>query len=119
MEYSYSGYTFEFNEPVEILFTFEKDNIGRLVQVRKKVGQFGSDVYFVRMRDGSLSSFENVGIKHYLGKSIPIILDEDNNPLDSENQEYRRQGKYPEVGFVIENPKEEQTPGFFGITITN
>lgn len=46
----HSDAVFRFNDVVEFLFTFlhEEDRIGRLVQVRKGCGQFGSDMYFIR-----------------------------------------------------------------------
>ena len=88
-----------------------EERTGRLVQVRRGCGQFGSDAFFVRRRDGSLQSFENVAIRHYSG-DLPTLTE------DSTEQEYTLRGAWPETGFIIEEPSQPETPGAFAITIT-
>lgn len=110
----HSDAVFRFNDVVEFLFTFlpEEDRIGRLVQVRKGCGQFGSDVYFIRRANGVLITGENCKLQHST-KDIPIA------PTDTTTVEYSIQGKYPEVGFVVEAPRQPQTPPVaFGFAIT-
>jgi hypothetical protein len=101
---SHDGTLFEFNDPViaEFCFVSEKERSGRLVQVRQGVGQFGSDLYFLRRRDGSLMTFENAWLKHYAG-NIPVGIDQ---PGDT----YTIRGEWPESGFIIEKPKQPDSP---------
>lgn len=128
-----NGKEFRFNDHVcvEMLMGVpDEKRTGRLVQVRKGCGQFGSSIYLIRLRDGSLVSFENVMIRHvddekfveafYLsnGMQPPIIPNQAKNSYDSEAVEYRLAGKWPEIGFIIENPAQPQTPGSFAMTIT-
>lgn len=117
MTETYTAYTggdvFQFNDVVEFLFTFlpEEDRIGRLVQVRKGCGQFGTDVYLIRRINGVLMTCENCRMVHS-DKDIPV------HAGDSTDSEYTIKGEYPETGFVIEKPNQPQTPGCFGMTIT-
>ena len=92
---------FRFNDVVEFLFTFlpEEDRIGRLVQVRKGCGQFGSDVYFIRRANGVLITGENCRLQHST-KDISV------DAADTTMVEYSIRGKYPEVGFVVEAPRQ-------------
>lgn len=110
----HSDEVFRFNDVVELLFTFlpEEDRIGRLVQVRKGCGQFGSDVYFIRRASGSIITGENCKLQHST-KDIPV------EPTDATTVEYSIRGEYPEVGFVVEAPRQPQTPpAAFGVTIS-
>ena len=104
---------------------------GRLVQVRKGVGAFWSDVFLLRLRDGGLRSFENVMIRHVGDKrfefafytsnerTAPVIPDQPENPNDSAGDEYSIMGEWPETGFIIEEPKQpESETQTFAITIT-
>jgi hypothetical protein len=127
------GNEFKFNDHicVEMLMGVpDEKRTGRLVQVRKGCGQFGSCTYIIRLRDGSLASFENVMIRHandarfenaYYrsnGKEPPIIRPQPPHESDSENVEYTIAGKYPETGFIIESPAQPQREGAFAVTIT-
>ena len=95
------GHEFHFNDVVECTMTFlpVAETVGRLVQVRKGRGQFGSDVYLIRRADKSLKSFENVSLR----KSAAIVPIFDGDGIEVE---YTRGGTFPETGFVIDNPKE-------------
>jgi hypothetical protein len=112
------GRVFRFNDLVEMQATFQgpEDTIGRLVQVRKGCGQFGSDVYFIRRKSGKLISWENSSMRKYEG---PIAVDID--PTDSVNVEYTVSGgKFPEKGFIVEKPAQPQTPPeLFSIMISS
>lgn len=96
------GEKFHFNAPVIFCLCPGKidDRIGRLVQVRKKIGSFGGDIYFLRRNDGSLVTGENLYLKKYYGYVSPP------HPGDSEETEYTvfSESKYPETGFIIDKP---------------
>jgi hypothetical protein len=109
------GRKFEFNDPVKITCVLlpEDDCIGRLIQVRKAVGAYGSDILIVRNPNENLRTFENVSIEPYTKTKLPICED------DSIDEEYTIKGNWGEVGFIIEKPKqpESHSPAF-GIAIT-
>ena len=127
------GSEFHFNEHVcvEMLLgvPIEK-RTGRLVQIRKGCGQFGSDIYFVRLRDGSLMTFENVMIRRvddkkfeeafYVlnGRTPPVIPEQNTCDDDTETSTYTIQQEWPETGFIIEHPAQPETPGSFSFMIT-
>jgi len=125
---------FRFNDHVcvEMLFGVpDEKRSGRLVQVRKGCGQFGSDVFFIRLRDGSLMTFENVMIRHaddeqfveafYRSNGVgpPSIPAQAINEDDSETAAYSIRGKWPETGFIVERPSQPETPGGFAIVVTS
>ena len=131
-EYMTNGKTFGFNDHVciECLFGVpDEKRTGRLVQVRKGCGQFGSDVLLIRLRDGGMAAFENALIRHandrefeYAfyrsnGKQPPVIPEQPANSLDSTNEAYGIANKHWETGFIIENPKQPRTPGNFTIKV--
>lgn len=128
-----NGDTFRFNDHVVVEMLFgvpDEKRTGRLVQVRKNCGQFGSHVYLIRVRDGELKTFENVMIRHsndkhfernfYInnGMTPPIVPEQDEDELDTENTEYTICDKWPETGFIIENPKQPEDPGVCAFTIS-
>ena len=93
--------------------------IGRLVQVRKGVGQFCSDVLFVRLHDETLITWENVLLRkaddsrfenafyRSNGSEPPSYPPEEEFPLEEEGIEYTLAGgKFPETGFIVESPKQ-------------
>ena len=130
--YSYRGREFRFNDHVcvEMLIGIpDEERTGRLVQVRMGCGQFGTDIYLMRLRDRTLRAFENVMIRHIddrnfedafyrsNGRTPPAIPDQATDDSDTENVEYTIAGKYPETGFIVEKPAQPQKPGFFAMTI--
>jgi hypothetical protein len=131
--YKFRGKEFRFNDRVFVELCpgpIEKRS-GRLVQVRKGCGQFGSDTYFIRLRDGSLCAFENAQMvrvddkefikAYYLMNDMapPDIPPQDVYPGESTDIPYTRgAGKYPAVGFIVDNPEDPETPGAFSMTIT-
>jgi len=135
MTYQSNGKKFKFNNHVcvEMLIGVPDDQrTGRLVQVRKDVGAFGSDVYLIRLRDGKLKSFHNVLIRHaddkdfieayYISNGLtpPSIPEQAITPEDSTEVEYTMEGMWPETGFIIENPKQpESAKQSFSMVVTN
>lgn len=129
---SYDGKEFRFNDLVciEMLMGVpDEKRTGRLVQVRKGCGQFGSCVFLVRLRDGSLAAFENAMMRHANdkrfedafyrsnGKQPPAITNQPLDSADSEKEAYSIGEKWPETGFIIDNPDQPQTPGCFSIAV--
>lgn len=128
------GREFRFNDHVcvEMLMGFSDEmRTGRLVQVRRGCGQFGSNVYLIRLRDGSLMSFENVMIRHVdderfvdafyraNGQPPPVIPEQAPNESDAVTEAYSIAGKWPETGFIVDAPKQPETPGSFALTISS
>lgn len=107
----------------------DQRRIGRLVQVRKWCGQFGSHIYIIRLANGELMTFENVMIRHYGDKRFEDAFYRSNGRVppsvrvsppmacDSDMAEYTIGGKWPESGFVVGSPSQPQTPGAFALTI--
>jgi len=129
---SHDGKEFRFNDLVciEMLMGVpDEKRTGRLVQVREGCGQFGSCVFMVRLRDGSLAAFENAMMRHANdkrfedafyrsnGKQPPVIPDQPLDAADSETEAYSIGGKWPETGFLIETPSQPQTPGAFSMMV--
>jgi hypothetical protein len=96
------GKKFHFNAPVifQLCPGPIEDRCGRLVQVRKGIGAFGSDLYFLRRNDGSLITGENLYLTKYYGYVAPP------DPCDAPDTEYTVSpgARYPETGFIIDNP---------------
>jgi len=128
------GKEFRFNDHVCIEMVLGvplEKRTGRLVQVRKGCGQFGSNIYFVRLRDGSLATFENALIRHVddeqfvdsfyrmNGKEAPVIPEQSPYEIDSTAATYSIGGKWPETGFVVDTPKQPETHGSFAMTISS
>ena len=126
------GREYRHNEQVVIemlLGVPDEKRIGRLVQVRLNAGQFGSDIYLIRLRDGSLASFENVMIRRAddkrfedafyrsNGKQPPVIPEQPVNEADSPGDGYTIAGEWLEIGFIVEHPKQPRTPGSFTLTV--
>lgn len=133
--YTTHGKVFEYNAHVvmECLFGVpDEKRIGRLVQVRKGVGAFGSDVLIIRLRDGSCATYENVLIRRAddkrfedafyrsNGKTPPEIQDQPCNPCDNDGDEFTIAGKFPETGFIVEKPKQhDSSTQSFSMMITH
>lgn len=126
---------FEFNDHIVVemlLGAPDELRTGRLVQVRKGVGAFGTDLFIVRLRDGSMRSFENVMIRKvgdkqfeeafYVlnGRTPPVVPEQPEYPNDSTDGEYSIKQRWPETGFVIEKPKQPKSGTcMFGMRITH
>ena len=108
----------------------DEKRTGRLVQVRKGVGAFKSDLYFIRLRDGSLMTFSNVMIRSvndrafveafYRGNDVPapVIPEQPIDEADHDPGEYTLD-EFTETGFIIEHPKQPcSSVQSFAMTIT-
>jgi len=76
--------------------------VGRLLQIRKSTGQFGSDTILVRLMDGSIMSFENQSFnivsdeyKEFYGELMSDVK------LDEPNIEYSIMDEDKATGFVV------------------
>ena len=94
--------------------------IGYCVQVRKRCGQFGSDMVFLRHHDGGLTTHENQSFyvmtpeQEALARSIFEVLPEE----EDYSEGFAVQG-IREIGFVIENSSTRATPNTpFTVTVT-
>ncbi|EBU5085886.1 plasmid protein [Salmonella enterica subsp. enterica] len=101
-------------------FKDDSARVGYCVQVRKHVGQFGSDMVFLRHVNGSLTVHENNcyivmnAEQEALARSVFDVLPED----EEYDKGYRDCEKVHEVGFVVENSASHGTPDIpFAITI--
>lgn len=126
-------YPLRFNSLVVIEMTMgipAEHRIGRLVQVRRGTGPFGTDTVIIRCRDGSLRTFCNCLVRpagdrdfedsfyRFNGQSPPVIGDESEYPCDGPGNEYLIAGEYPEVGFLVEEPAGPPPPAVsFAIAI--
>jgi hypothetical protein len=76
--------------------------IGRLVQVRKGAGAFGTDTVLLRLMDGGLQSFENEGFfsinKDYVDEINELFK---SCELDTSDTEYSINGIWKATGFVV------------------
>lgn len=84
----------------------DNHRVGRLVQVRKKTGAFGSDEIIIRLANGKLQAFENQSFfsvsEEYKNYYDNLFY---NTELDSENIAYTIQGKNAVAGFVVNSEK--------------
>lgn len=133
MRYEHRGQEFSFGELVvmEAVLIPDADRIGRLVQIRKGAGAFGSDIFIIRRESGALITCENVWMRkandatfedsysRVNGKEPPPIPDIPLLEQDTQETEYSIADKYPETGFIIEQPKQPDSPTqSFGMIIT-
>lgn len=79
---------------------------GRLIQVRKKSGAFGSDTILIREADGNLHSFHNMSFFSVAEEFLPLyeeamkkVIEED---YDNVSIAYSIKNKKPAAGFVVE-----------------
>lgn len=103
-------------------FKGDQGRVGYCVQVRKRVGQFGSDMVFLRHADGSLVVHENNCYcamneeQEALARSVFKSQPED----EEYDLGYRDCEKILEVGFLIEHSESRGTPDLpFAIAITH
>ena len=91
-----------------------KNRVGRLVQIRKEAGDFGSDCVLIRHKDDSLVPHTNQSfwlIPEKFNEYLDVIF-KDVYEDDADSMIYTLQGEYPEKGFIIESsvPDGESTP---------
>ncbi|MGY0246470.1 plasmid protein, partial [Klebsiella michiganensis] len=95
--------------------------VGYCVQIRKRVGQFGSDMVFLRHANGSLTVHENNcycamdSEQEEVARAVFEVLPED----EDYELGYSDCAKVWEVGFLIEKSQSRGTPDTpFSIAIT-
>jgi len=98
-------------------------HFGRLIQVRKKSGAYGSDTVLIRESDGILRSYHNMGFFTVSDEFLPLYekamkrVDEKN--ADKEGDEYTIEGNNPAVGFVVNDLDDTDGKIYsFALTIT-
>lgn len=81
--------------------------VGFAVQIRKKVGSFGSDLILIRLADGRLQAWENQGFfsmhkeQERLARKVFKVIPEE----EDYSTGYWYCKKNHEIGFIIENSK--------------
>ncbi|WP_243211067.1 plasmid protein (plasmid) [Klebsiella pneumoniae] len=97
-----------------------ENRLGYCVQVRKKVGQFGSDIVFLRHASGTLTAHENncyVAVteeQEALARSVFKLLPDDEEP----EKGYSDPAGVHETGFVIEDSASKASTGGPSVAIT-
>ena len=84
----------------------KEPRFGRVVQVRKKSGAFGSDTVLLRESDGSLQSYHNMGFFSVAQEFLPLyenaMKEVDENNIDNIGDTYDIMGKNSAKGFIVE-----------------
>jgi hypothetical protein len=94
--------------------------VGYVTQIRKGVGQFGSDLVFLRLATGGLMTHENQGFwllseeQEALARSVFEDLPENEDYAHG----YLCVNKVHEVGFIIEQSKSTPAPISGNLNIT-
>lgn len=80
----------------------DSEMVGRLVQVRKKSGLFGSDTVLIRTLNGTLMSFENQAFWD-IDEKYKTYYDELFSEIyyDEPNREYSINDKHKAIGFIV------------------
>jgi hypothetical protein len=97
-------------------------SFGRLIQVRKNSGAFGSDCVLLRESDGKLRSYHNTGFfsvsDEYLSMYENAMKDVDEENFDDVSYSYSIQGDNEATGFIVEGLDDTNGESYsFGITI--
>ncbi|HDH0371879.1 TPA: plasmid protein [Klebsiella variicola subsp. variicola] len=102
-------------------FQGNHSRVGYCVQIRKRVGQFGSDMVFLRHANGSLIVHENNcycamdSEQEELARAVFEVLPDD----EDYELGYSDCAKVREVGFLIEKSQSRGTPdAHFSMVIT-
>ena len=78
---------------------------GRLIQVRKKSGAYGSDTILIRQSDGKLYSYHNMGFFSVKPEFSDIYEESmkysDDQKIDNIDDSYDIQGNNPAIGFIV------------------
>lgn len=100
----YNTDEFQYKQIVIITFLVGIIPFGRLIQIRKKCGAFGTDAILVRLPNGELQTYENVGINHvkeYYLHRYKHEMDKVED-VDDINGEYHIAGTRHAKGFIVE-----------------
>lgn len=99
----------EFNQIVIAGFSCAPSikTVGRVVQIRRGRGQFGSDQVLIRIEDGTIASWENQSFSA-INEEYKELFDEMFKDvfLDEPDSEYSIKGLEPETGFIL--PKTDK-----------
>ena len=104
---------------------FKFDNqFGRVVQIRLGCGQFGSDMYFIRLCTGELITAENQSFRKVPEKYIELVESHFSTSMEYEKDGFEKgytiSGNQLEIGFIIDGKNTQGTPDeSFSITITS
>lgn len=108
-EYKYGDLVIPF--AAEILGISIEKQICRVVQIRKEIGQFGSDLFFVRHADGDLFVWENQHFykvkEKYIQQIETVYNQHDAIEIDDDKPDvgYRYSGNKEFIkGFIIPSP---------------
>lgn len=104
------------------VYTFD-NQFARVVQIRLGCGQFGSDMYFLRLPTGELITAENQSFRKVPDEYAALVESHFSTPLEYEedgfNDGYSIGGKQVEVGFIVDGKNTRGTPDeSFAITIS-
>lgn len=101
----------------------EDPEFGRVIQVRKKSGAFGSDTVLLRAADGKLNSYHNMGFftiaEDFVSLYEEAMKEVDEKNTDSIEHTYNIQGENDAVGFVVNGLDDTNDEIYsFGLTIS-
>lgn len=96
---------------------------GRIVQVRKNSGAFGSDTILLRGSDGKVHSYHNCTMYLIREEVLPIYEEAmkwcDEQNFDKDGDEYSIQGQNPATGYVVHGLDDTDGEIYsFAITLT-
>jgi hypothetical protein len=103
---------------------YEFDNqFARVVQIRLGCGQFGSDMYFLRLPTGELITAENQSYRKIPSEYLELVESHFSTDINYENDGFEEGftigGEQLEVGFIVDGKRTKGTPEeSFSITIT-
>jgi hypothetical protein len=90
------------------------NQFARVVQIRLGCGQFGSDMYFLRLPTGELITAENQSFRKIPDQFISDVEKHFSTTLEDEKEGFEDgftiAGKYPETGFIIDGKNTKGTP---------
>jgi hypothetical protein len=94
---------------------------GRLIQVRKQSGAYGSDTVLIRQSDSKLYSYHNMGFfsvkPEYQEMYEEAMKYSDDQKIDNIGDTYDIQGVNPASGFVV-NGLDDTNGKIYSFTIT-
>ena len=102
----------------------KEPSFGRVIQVRKKSGAYGSDTVLLRESDGKLQSYHNMGFFSVHNDFLPLYINAmkevDEKNKDKEGDSYTIEGKNEATGFIVEGLDDTDGELYsFAITIKN
>jgi hypothetical protein len=90
------------------------NQLGRVVQIRTGCGQFGSDMYFLRLPDGTLLTSENQAYRKIPDPFIGDVESHFTTDIDYEKEGaeegFTIGGKQLAIGFIVDGKDTKGTP---------